>query len=77
MIDDRIEIDINESDVKIDTMRASGAGGQHVNKTESAIRLTHIPTGVVVYCQNDRSQHKQPPSTAWDMLRARLYEMPN
>jgi len=73
-IDDSIKVDIKEADVKTDTMRASGAGGQHVNKTESAIRLTHLPTGVVVFCQNDRSQHRNR-AQAWDMLRARLFEM--
>ena len=73
VIDDRIVIDINESDVRIDTMRAQGAGGQHVNKTESAIRMTHIPTNTVVFCQNDRSQHRNK-AQAWDMLRAKLYE---
>ena len=73
VIDDRIVIDINEADVRIDTMRAQGAGGQHVNKTESAIRMTHIPTNIVVFCQNDRSQHRNK-AQAWDMLRARLYE---
>jgi len=60
--------------VRTDTMRASGAGGQHVNKTESAIRLTHIPTNIVVFCQNDRSQHRNR-AQAWQMLRARIYEM--
>ncbi|HEY7299897.1 MAG TPA: peptide chain release factor 2 [Xanthobacteraceae bacterium] len=74
VIDDRIVVDINESDVRVDTLRASGAGGQHVNKTESAIRLTHIPTNIVVYCQNDRSQHRNR-AQAWQMLRARLYEL--
>src|SRR5512146_1234759 len=73
VVDDRIKIDIKESDVRVDTMRAGGAGGQHVNKTESAIRLTHIPTNIVVVCQNDRSQHRNR-AQAWQMLRARLYE---
>jgi peptide chain release factor 2 len=74
VIDDRIVVDIKEADVRTDTLRASGAGGQHVNKTESAIRLTHIPTNIVVYCQNDRSQHRNR-AQAWQMLRARIYEM--
>ncbi|WP_271839440.1 peptide chain release factor 2 [Commensalibacter communis] len=73
VIDDSIQIDINESDLKVDTYRASGAGGQHINKTESAIRITHMPTGIVVACQTDRSQHRNR-ATAMEMLKARMYE---
>ena len=73
-IDDNIEIDINPADVRTDTYRASGAGGQHVNKTDSAVRLTHEPSGIVAECQSQRSQHKNR-DQAWKMLRAKLYEM--
>jgi len=73
-VDDSFEIDINPADVRTDTYRASGAGGQHINKTDSAVRLTHGPSGIVVQCQNDRSQHRNR-AEAWEMLKAKLFEL--
>jgi peptide chain release factor 2 len=73
-VDESFDIEINPADVRVDTYRASGAGGQHINKTDSAVRLTHAPSGIVVQCQNDRSQHRNR-AEAWEMLKAKLYEL--
>jgi peptide chain release factor 2 len=73
-VDESFDIEINPADVRVDTYRASGAGGQHINKTDSAVRLTHAPSGIVVQCQNDRSQHRNR-AEAWEMLKSRLYEL--